>query len=403
MRMKTLYMATGAFAALALSAGAASADPNGWYGAIDLGYHTMNDVRVGANAGTATLPFRPQIYNVEMDDSWAAFGRLGYRFNSNWRAELEGGYRAEQDWGSAFAREGAATLLPQAWCNVTDVAPACTAPEGSLQATTMMANAIYDFGDSDWRVRPFVGLGVGWARVATQVIAEHNDTRGIKVTADDISNDFAAQAIAGVAFALGERTNLDVTYRYFMSEFEFTPNVNSASRDAGTYAGEFDDSHTISVGLRHAFAPPPPPPPVIVRPVTPPPPPVTPPPPRPVTPPPPPQRPSFVPRQFVVYFDWDRSDLTSEASAVVDQAAAYARQGGATRIVIVGHTDTSGSAAYNLGLSNRRARTVADALVARGVNGGMISLDGVGETQLARPTADGVREPLNRRATIDIN
>ena len=38
-----------------------------------------------------------------------------------------------------------------------------------------------------------------------------------------------------------------------------------------------------------------------------------------------------------------------------------------------------------------------------GVNGGVIALDGKGETNLAKPTADGVREPLNRRATIDIN
>jgi flagellar motor protein MotB len=84
-------------------------------------------------------------------------------------------------------------------------------------------------------------------------------------------------------------------------------------------------------------------------------------------------------------------------------AAAYARSGNPTRVLVVGHTDTSGSAAYNLGLSNRRARTVADALVAAGVNGGVVSLDGRGETQLARATADGVREPLNRRATVDIN
>ena len=105
----------------------------------------------------------------------------------------------------------------------------------------------------------------------------------------------------------------------------------------------------------------------------------------------------------MVYFDWDRSDLTAEAQSVVTQAANYAKSGRPTRILVVGHADTSGSAAYNVGLSNRRARTVADALVAQGVNGGVISLDGKGETQLARPTADGVREPLNRRATIDIN
>ncbi|HEV7227564.1 MAG TPA: cell envelope biogenesis protein OmpA, partial [Brevundimonas sp.] len=51
----------------------------------------------------------------------------------------------------------------------------------------------------------------------------------------------------------------------------------------------------------------------------------------------------------------------------------------------------------------RRARTVADALVARGVNSGVLRVDARGERDLARATADGVREPLNRRATIDIN
>ena len=104
-----------------------------------------------------------------------------------------------------------------------------------------------------------------------------------------------------------------------------------------------------------------------------------------------------------VTFDFDRSDLTAEARSVVTQAANYAKSGAPTRVLVVGHTDTSGNAAYNMGLSNRRARTVADALVAQGVNGGVISLDGKGETQPAKATGDGVREPLNRRATVDIN
>ena len=105
----------------------------------------------------------------------------------------------------------------------------------------------------------------------------------------------------------------------------------------------------------------------------------------------------------MVYFDWDRSDLTAEAQSVISQAASYAKSGNPTRVLVVGHADTSGSAAYNVGLSNRRARTVADALVGQGVNGGVISLDGKGETAPAKATGDGVREPLNRRATIDIN
>jgi outer membrane protein OmpA-like peptidoglycan-associated protein len=105
----------------------------------------------------------------------------------------------------------------------------------------------------------------------------------------------------------------------------------------------------------------------------------------------------------VVLFDWDRYDLTPQAQEIVRQAAAHARAGGATRVHVVGHADTSGSAAYNVRLSQRRAATVRDALVAQGVGGGAITTEGRGETDLARATADGVREPLNRRATININ
>ena len=55
------------------------------------------------------------------------------------------------------------------------------------------------------------------------------------------------------------------------------------------------------------------------------------------------------------------------------------------------------------GATVQRLANAVGGRAGQGVNGGVISLDGKGETQLARPTADGVREPLNRRATIGIN
>ena len=51
---------------------------------------------------------------------------------------------------------------------------------------------------------------------------------------------------------------------------------------------------------------------------------------------------------------------------MVSEAANYAKGGNATRVVVVGHTDTSGSPAYNVRLSERRAKAVADALVGAG-------------------------------------
>ena len=88
---------------------------------------------------------------------------------------------------------------------------------------------------------------------------------------------------------------------------------------------------------------------------------------------------------------------------MISEAANYANAGHATRVIVVGHTDTSGSPAYNVRLSERRAKAVADALVGQGVGAGALQVDWKGETQLAVPTPDGTKEPLNRRSTIDIN
>ena len=100
---------------------------------------------------------------------------------------------------------------------------------------------------------------------------------------------------------------------------------------------------------------------------------------------------------------FDKYVLTPEAQTVVQEAANYANTGNATSLVVVGHTDTSGSASYNMRLSERRAKAVADALVALGVTQTKLSVDWKGKTDLAVPTPDGVKEPLNRRASIDIN
>jgi len=107
-------------------------------------------------------------------------------------------------------------------------------------------------------------------------------------------------------------------------------------------------------------------------------------------------------REFIVYFPFDQYILTPEAQTVVSEAASYAQSGNATRVVVVGHADTSGSAAYNVRLSERRAKAVADALVGLGVNGSILAVDWKGESAPAVQTGDGVKEPLNRRATIDI-
>jgi outer membrane protein OmpA-like peptidoglycan-associated protein len=103
---------------------------------------------------------------------------------------------------------------------------------------------------------------------------------------------------------------------------------------------------------------------------------------------------------YTVYFDLDSWTLTAEDLAVITNAINTARAGGQSHITVVGHTDTSGSAAYNQRLSVRRANVVVEALVDMGARRAAIQASGVGKTDLAVPTPDGVKEAKNRRSVI---
>jgi OOP family OmpA-OmpF porin len=110
--------------------------------------------------------------------------------------------------------------------------------------------------------------------------------------------------------------------------------------------------------------------------------------------------PAMKPKDFLVFFDWNKSNLTPEALKIIADAAAAAKQAGAKQVKIVGHTDTSGSAAYNLKLSERRAQAVAAQMVRLGIPATAITTVGRGQEDLLVPTPDNVREPQNRRAAI---
>jgi iron complex outermembrane receptor protein len=116
--------------------------------------------------------------------------------------------------------------------------------------------------------------------------------------------------------------------------------------------------------------------------------------------PPPVQPPAPVARNYQVFFDFDKSDLTADAAQIVDQAAVNAGPAKATEITVTGRTDTVGSDAYNLRLGKRRAESVAAELEKDGIPSSEIVLASKGKRDLLVPTKDGVREPQNRRVTI---
>lgn len=110
---------------------------------------------------------------------------------------------------------------------------------------------------------------------------------------------------------------------------------------------------------------------------------------------------------FVVYFGFGRSDLTAAGRAVVDEVVEALRGYSAPLVSVVGHTDTVDTVAFNQRLSEARANTVANAILARtsseGITPPTITTAGRSELDLAVPTADNVREARNRRATIAIS
>ena len=432
--MKLILLTGSAVAALAMAASGAMAEqPTGFYIAGDLGINYKSDQKLKSDNDIAS-GFGPYQYNLSTKDAnFGVLGRLGYRFNEHWRVEGELGYRP----GTVDRMVGPRTYFPgdstasrapdSAICGVVTTT-ACTGPHGHMDQTSAFANVIRDFSP-DYRFHPFLGIGIGAVSANTSVNGVMSRTgQTISISGNKVQP--AVQGIAGFAYALNARTSLEVTYRLMgVNKMKYASSVSplpsggsvsaeeSAARarveaaaftsatinNPGNFSGDFTNQ-TVTVGLRYTFGTPPAPPPPPAPMMAPPPPPPPPPPPvmtAPVATPPVAAAPSNE-KVFTVYFRFDRSNLTKDAQAVVQAAADYTKTGPVSKVLVTGYTDTSGSAAYNMKLSERRAKSTAKALAAAGVDKSKLSLDWKGKTNLAVPTADHVKEPANRRSTIDI-
>jgi outer membrane protein OmpA-like peptidoglycan-associated protein len=174
-------------------------------------------------------------------------------------------------------------------------------------------------------------------------------------------------------------------------------NVGSAPNPTPMQLRLLGESNTV---VAQNFVPPPPAPPAPVYEA----PPAPPPAPAPVyeAPPLPAAAQVVTPREFMVFFDFDRSNLSPEAREIVAKAVDAAKQTGSVRIIVTGHTDTVGSRRYNQALSERRAMAVKREMMHDGFNGAMIATMGRNFSEPLVATGPGVREPQNRRATIDL-
>lgn len=109
-----------------------------------------------------------------------------------------------------------------------------------------------------------------------------------------------------------------------------------------------------------------------------------------------------------VLFDFDSDQLKPEADESLEKLGTLINESEVLSVTIVGHTDAKGSEEYNLDLSNRRAASVRDWLVAAGIDPGLFTVEGRGEADPVAPNEneDGSDNPdgraLNRRVEIVI-
>ncbi len=341
--MKIRNVLLGAAASL-LVAGTASADytsPTGWYVSMGAGANWIvdGDYRSYSSSGSLT-----ESGELNFESGYIVAGTVGYDFGRNWRVEFEVAYRDN------------------------DVDTYCDSDEDCFDADTQvwelsqMVNVLYDFPlGGNWEAS--LGAGVG----GNLIVVKDWDT----LEMDDYV--LAGQLIAQAGYRLSDRWQAFADYRYMIMD-DFSARELSSPLDTG----EFEKSeHSLMVGLRFDLQ-------------------------RDGAAPERPRETGSAPKQFIVFFGFNKSNLTAEAARVVTEAAAAAKKYGSASISVVGHTDTVGSNDYNMRLSMRRSQAVKDGLMANGIAADMITTGGRGEAELMVQTGDSVKEPQNRRATIDL-
>lgn len=106
-------------------------------------------------------------------------------------------------------------------------------------------------------------------------------------------------------------------------------------------------------------------------------------------------------KHYEVHFEFDESEIEPKANRKLDRVANEIDKYNPREVTVAGFTDTAGPASYNKKLSERRAKSVSDALTDRGVKNRILDSEAYGENWLAVNTKDGVRKRENRRVLIE--
>jgi len=224
---------------------------------------------------------------------------------------------------------------------------------------------------SDLMAGPRLSIGEG----GNEIFLDGRAGWGVDLAGPINDNGVMFTLGGGLAFEVARGTSLTVFSRYNESEMRANPG-NNHSNMRFVNAG---------IGIQHRFLAPetmaaaPPPPPAPTAPAT--------------------------KRKLVlrgVNFDFDKSNIRSDARPVLDEAARTLKEYGDVRISVGGHTDSRGTDQYNKALSVRRAQAVAEYLAARGVARSRMQIDGYGESRpvASNETDDGRAQ--NRRVELSV-
>ena len=122
-----------------------------------------------------------------------------------------------------------------------------------------------------------------------------------------------------------------------------------------------------------------------------------------VAPPPPPANPACSePIAGIVFFEWDSAVVPDSALPTIQATAQNLAACGWRGLSVAGHTDRSGGDSYNDALARRRADAVAQLMTSQGAAGNLVEVTSYGEKSPKVPTADGERNPQNRRVEITV-
>ncbi|MCQ4162943.1 OmpA family protein, partial [Roseomonas sp. GC11] len=288
---------------------------------------------------------------------------FGYGFGNGLRLEAEANFRQNSidDFGG-FSR----IASPRS-------------ANGHMKSYGGMANALYDFNlGLPLGLTPYVGLGAGYI-YSNYESAVLRGAGGSYLAVIGSEWKPAVQGIVGASLPIAPVPGLSATLEYrYLAAYDLSVDTNYRATNGTVTRGSAkldNTNHSILVGLRYAFNAPAAPAPV------------------PVAAPVPPAAAPAPARTYLVFFDFDRADLTDRARQIIAEAAQNSGRVQATRIEVAGHADRSGSPQYNQRLSQRRADAVAAELVRLGVARTAITVQAFGESRPLVPTADGVREP----------